>query len=546
MRAWMVRAGAHGEREDASLEQGRLFAGWPELGDISHCATWDDLEAALSKAYPRENSRVLSNWRGQLWRFRSVIVPGDLVVLPRKDGTLAIGSITGDYQYDAEAAEGFRHVRMVEWKRSDIDRVHAVRGDLQASLGSLLTISELRRFDAVNRLKELAGSGVDPGNPETEEALRLLRGPADLAEKVADAPEDKPVELSLRDFLSIWDASKRSASVIPKIRRDLDDFGLSTVPPFTEVPIDYTVRVIPVGRTPEVGRHERGEETATLELENDDSDEFPPSETLVLHYETVQPTPDENAESTGTSQRVTVGRLRSARQKPVSVKLDEPLVNAIEIMTENSFDNLAVLDDDGNLRGSISWRETGASNHDANALVREAAVQKVRTVRTDDLLTDCVQVVADYGFVFVLNPDNSLSGMVTTYDLAHQLREELTPYAFMEELERRLRRTLRTALLLIKAKTGQYGRPSDEGRIQRLRDDKTEFHEYVELLRRTDVWEALRWKFPQDGFANRIESIRKIRNDFMHFHALAEEERVAQVEEIEKALKILRIVDPPN
>ena len=57
MRAWMVRAGAHGEREDGSLEQGRLFAGWPELGDISHCATWEDLEAALSKAYPRENSR---------------------------------------------------------------------------------------------------------------------------------------------------------------------------------------------------------------------------------------------------------------------------------------------------------------------------------------------------------------------------------------------------------------------------------------------------------------------------------------------------------
>ena len=70
------------------------------------------------------------------------------------------------------------------------------------------------------------------------------------------------------------------------------------------------------------------------------------------------------------------------------------------------------------------------------------------------------------------------------------------------------------ALLLIKAKTGQYGRPSDEGRIQRLRDDKTDFHEYVELLRRTDVWEALRWKFPQDSFANRIDSIRKIRNDF--------------------------------
>jgi len=39
MRAWVVGAGADGEREDASLEQGCSFAGWAELGDLSHCGT---------------------------------------------------------------------------------------------------------------------------------------------------------------------------------------------------------------------------------------------------------------------------------------------------------------------------------------------------------------------------------------------------------------------------------------------------------------------------------------------------------------------------
>ena len=546
MRAWMVRAGAHGERERASLEQGLLFAGWPELGDISQCATLEDLDAALSTAYPRENSRVLSSWRGQLWRFRSVMAPGDLVVLPNKDRTLAIGFITGDYQFDAEAPEGLRHVRTVEWKRSGIDRVREVRGDLQASLGSLLTISELRRFDAVNRLKALADGGEDPGNPETDEDLRLLRGPAELADKVANAPEDRPVELAVRDFLSIWDAFKRPASVTTEIRRDLDEFGLSTVPPFTEIPIDYVIRVIPVGQAPEAGRHERGEETATLELESDDSGELPPHEAPALHYETAQPAPGEDAESPVTVQRVTVGRLKSARKKPVSVKPDEPLANAVGIMTDNSFDHLAVVDDEGNLWGSISWRELGARNHAANALVRDAAVQKVQVVRTDDLLIDCVQVVADHGFVFVLNPDHSLSGMVTTYDLAHQLREELNPYAFTEEVELRLRRTLHKALLQIKEKTTQYGRPGDERMIQRLHDGKTDFHHYVELLRRADVWESLGWKSSQESFANRIDDIRQIRNDFMHFHALPQGMRAAMVEEIEKALNALRTVDPPN
>lgn len=545
MRAWLVRAGAHGEREGASLEQGRLFAGWPELGDISHCATPKDLELVLSKAYPRENSRVLSNWRGQLWRFRSVMAPGDLVVLPKKDGSLVIGFITGDYQYDAEAPEGLRHVRAAEWKRSDINRME-VRGELRASLGSLLTISELRRFDAVNRLKALADGGTDPGNPETDEPLRTLRSPEKLAQMVVDAPEDKPVELPLREFLSIWGASSRPSSIIQEIRRDLEDFGLSTVPPFTEIPIDYTIRVIPVGQTPEVGRHERGEETAALELESADSGGLPPADDRALHYETASPVPDDDAEPPTTSQRVTVGRLRAARQVPVSVKLSDLLVNAVEIMTEKSFDHLAVLDDDENLRGSISWQEIGASNHDASALVKDAAVQKVRSVRTDDLLTDCAQVVMDHGFVFVLNPDGSLSGMVTQYDLAHKLLEEMTPYAFIEEVERRLRRKLLAALQKIKETLGHHGTPSDPGRIQKLLDDKTIFNEYVELLRRADVWNALGWKFPQDSFVNRIDNIRKIRNDFMHFHTLAEEVRAAQVEEIENVLKALRRVDPPN
>ncbi len=318
------------------------------------------------------------------------------------------------------------------------------------------------------------------------------------------------------------------------------------MPPFTEIPIDYTIRVISVGQTPEVGRHERGEETAALELESADSDGLPPADDRAFHYETASPAPDADAEPPATSQRVTVGRLRAARQVPVSVKLSDLLVNAVEMMTEKSFDHLAVLDDDGNLRGSISWQEIGASNHDANALVKDAAVQKVRSVRTDDLLTDCAQVVMDHGFVFVLNPDGSLSGMVTQYDLAHKLLEEMTPYAFIEEVEKRLRRKLLTALQKIKETLGHHGTPSDPGRIQKLLDDKTIFNEYVELLRRTNVWNALGWKFPQDSFVNRIDNIRKIRNDFLHFHTLAEEVRAAQVEEIENVLKALRRVDPPN
>src|SRR5262249_41944042 len=81
-RAWMVRAGTSGEREAVSIRESLTIAGWPEVGDLSQCPTWEDLRLILDRTYPRENPRVIANWRGQLWRFLAVMQPQDLVVMP--------------------------------------------------------------------------------------------------------------------------------------------------------------------------------------------------------------------------------------------------------------------------------------------------------------------------------------------------------------------------------------------------------------------------------------------------------------------------------
>lgn len=554
MRAWMIRAGADGEREDASLGEGLTIAGWPELGDLTHCSSWDDLRTEIDKAYPRESPRVLSNWQGQLWRFRSVLAPGDIIVLPLKAGSVAIGYLTGDYQYRADAPPGLRHVRTVTWSRTDVPRSE-FRADLRATLGSLLTVSELRRLDAMSRLAALAHGNADPGNPDAPKHLRLLEGPAALAEKVAEAAKGRPVELAVRDFLSIWDVVSRSSKAISTIRRDLAEFGLSTVPPFTEIPIDHTIRVIPIGQAPEAERQLLGQETGSLELEtvepDDPGPEFLdiPDEDAATEAVTATAT-DEEEQGEGEQQSprtapvvVTVGRLPSARSQLRSVRLSDPLNHAVELMSEHSFDQLPVLDDDGHLRGSITWREIGATNRPANALVKDAAVLKVRSVRTDDPLVDCLVNVADHGCVFVVNPDGTLSGIVTGHDLAHRFEQELRPYALLEELERRLRRALSLALRRIKETTGEYGLPGDPTRIQKLATTGLNFSDYVKLLNRSDVWEATGWQFPQTRFTERLDRVKDIRNQTMHFHEL-DDDRASAVEEIRVALQMLKTVQP--
>ncbi|WP_218669989.1 CBS domain-containing protein [Streptomyces tsukubensis] len=135
--------------------------------------------------------------------------------------------------------------------------------------------------------------------------------------------------------------------------------------------------------------------------------------------------------------------MPSARSELKIVRFTDPLSRAVELLSENAYDQLPVLDGDGHLRGSITWREIGATNRPATALVEDAAVLKVRSIRTDEPMVDCLADVADHGCVFVLNPDGSLSGIVTGHDLAHRFEQELRPYALIQELELRLRRALK-------------------------------------------------------------------------------------------------------
>jgi restriction system protein len=240
---------------------------------------------------------------------------------------------------------------------------------------------------------------------------------------------------------------------------------------------------------------------------------------------------------------ITVGRLPSARSTLKSVRLSDPITLAVEIMSEHSFDHLPVLDDDGNLRGSLSWQEIGATNRPMNALVQDAAVLKVRSIQTDDPLVDCLVDVARHGCVFVVNPDGTLSGIVTGHDLAHRLEQELRPYALLQELEHRLRRALATALRRIKEVTGEYGLPGDPAKISKLSNKGMNFSDYVQLLRRADVWDATGWRFPQGAFADRLDRVRLIRNSTMHFHEL-DDDRATAVAEINTALQMLKKVQP--
>ncbi|MFV2197726.1 hypothetical protein [Nocardiopsis sp. LOL_012] len=90
-----------------------------------------------------------------------------LLLKNKKQSTTAIGRVTGDYEFAPRAPEDRRHMRRVEWLRTDIPRKAAAQ-DLRNTLGALMTFCDLWRNDAAWRLAELVRTGSDPGARNVE------------------------------------------------------------------------------------------------------------------------------------------------------------------------------------------------------------------------------------------------------------------------------------------------------------------------------------------------------------------------------------------
>lgn len=160
-RLWIVRAGKQGERELAAIEQDRLLPGFLEVGDLTSLQDRDAILAHLEQVMPDAGQNRLKNFAAQLNQFANTIKVGDLVVMPRKvTNGVAIAEVTGDYAYDAD--DPYRHSRAVIWREESVPR-DAFKQDLRHSFGAFMTICEIKRNSALDRVRTVLKTGSDPG-----------------------------------------------------------------------------------------------------------------------------------------------------------------------------------------------------------------------------------------------------------------------------------------------------------------------------------------------------------------------------------------------
>lgn len=164
MRAWLVRAGRAGEREQWALSEGCTGGGFRGVPDLSTADDRAEVLAEILRGLGPVPANRARNFTAQLWALRGRMAVADLVVMPLKATPhLAIGRITGDYRYAAEEPDRTkRHRRPVEWLTADVPRP-LVGQDLLYSLGASSTICEMSRNDAARRLHDLMHGRPDPG-----------------------------------------------------------------------------------------------------------------------------------------------------------------------------------------------------------------------------------------------------------------------------------------------------------------------------------------------------------------------------------------------
>ena len=243
----------------------------------------------------------------------------------------------------------------------------------------------------------------------------------------------------------------------------------------------------------------------------------------------------------------------------MTVVKDEPLRNAIKVMSKHDFSQVPIVKRGGvkdlredNIYGVLSWEVVcDAMIHPDFDLSRpistffEGGAQWSKC-RDSDMIKDVAGKLleTDYEYVLVLGEKNVVNGLATYYDIAKRYVEMVEPFSAIESVERILRNKLSilSSVELGSAETeikrcsaGKEDVPPSTKEV-----DDLEFHEYQFLINK--FWNRLASDFPCElhDLNEVLPKVNKIRNSVMHFRpgGVSTEDKI-ELEWLKKLLKAL-------
>ncbi len=187
MALWLVRCGRFGEYESRFLDDQRIYLTWGDKivdRDLRRVTNKESLREHVARGLNDASPGKVSNHTGQISAFLHRMKPGDWVCAPTKRRTIHIGEILDGCAYEPGHEADYRIYRPIRWLETNIPRT-AFDQDILNSLGAIMTICQIKRNDAEQRIRAMANnnwrstgvavklpattSSTDPGSRESDE-----------------------------------------------------------------------------------------------------------------------------------------------------------------------------------------------------------------------------------------------------------------------------------------------------------------------------------------------------------------------------------------
>ncbi|GAQ54718.1 CBS domain-containing protein [Streptomyces acidiscabies] len=362
--------------------------------------------------------------------------------------------------------------------------------------GTLLDVLRQKLLDTV---AELPSSGNVAAEGSAARHVRLKN-----ARRQADA--DTPITLTVRDLLGWWGASRRGYLVTEQVAAELANHGLSTVPDFEAVGIDDRVAL-----TGPSGDTEDGEDTEEETAEQEPVAGQEPRATGTSGPTTTSGGQEDEDEPV---QGQTVGNLPSALKGVVSVPSSASFEEAFTKMRLNGYSQLPVLNGPRNLRGAVTWESIARARYADAAAPFADAIVDAHAVSYAEHLIDVLPDLERFGFLLVKDQMNQIAGIITVADVAAEYGATARPFLLIGDLDRQLRRVISRTLELTEVIT-----LCDPDGLRKLTAfDQLSFGDYQQVLSNQKQWDRLDWPLDRKAFTARLDELREIRNELMHFN----------------------------
>lgn len=312
-----------------------------------------------------------------------------------------------------------------------------------------------------------------------------------FTEALEAVKDGTPVQFTPRELLSWWGAARRGRRVVEMVRKELKKKKVTTEPDFDSVYIDAPIMLI---KAEAKSKGSKSPKPRSIE----------------------QGKLAESANQAVTAEPAhRINRLYAANREPLCVRPNDSLELAVTLMLQNDYSQIPVMTNKSKVAGMISWRSIAQQLHVGGACKKvEECLERAYEVPTTASLFEASRIVAEHDAVLVRAENNLICGIVTSSDISLQFGALAEPFLLLGDIENMLRCLIERSFSLQDLREAID--PADGVREVNSVSDLT-FGEYLRLVEKPDNWAKLGIPLDRPEVVKKLESIREIRNDVMHF-----------------------------